>query len=281
MSEAKGGGVFVSYRRRETSGTAGRLADQLANHFGTSRVFIDVDTIEPGVDFTEAIALAVEACEVLLAVIGPQWLTATDEQGRRRLDDPDDIVRIEIEAALARNVRVIPILVENAVMPRRQDLPENLATLARRNAFTIRHESFRYDAERLITSVEGVLETRDRARQEAARPEKTVQPRPRLKPRAIQQETWQMELLDIAGTKMTFRLWLGNDDHRIGLDFPALRSDVVRVDGERVTKGWDNRNTAIPITLGSTSGSVTVNMAANRIVSVVFTIGDQRLIYET
>lgn len=81
------------------------MADHLADRFGKSQVFIDVDTIEPGVDFAEAIFYAVAACKVLLAVIGPGWLTATDERGRRRLDDPDDIVRLEIEAALARDVR--------------------------------------------------------------------------------------------------------------------------------------------------------------------------------
>ena len=94
---------------------------------------------------------------MLLAVIGPNWLTAADERGRRRLDDPDDIVRLEIEAALVRGVRVIPILVEGAVMPGRQDLPESLAGLARRHAVLIRHESFRYDAGRLVTAIEQIL----------------------------------------------------------------------------------------------------------------------------
>src|SRR6516165_3873100 len=124
------GGVFVSYRRQEGSHLAGRLYDRLADRFGEDQVFIDVDTIEPGVDFANEIFRAVEACKVLLAVIGPTWLTEADKRGRRRLDDPDDIVRLEIEAALAHDVRVIPILVEGAVMPGRQDLPESLAGLA-------------------------------------------------------------------------------------------------------------------------------------------------------
>jgi TIR domain len=157
MTVAEGGGIFVSYRRQETSHLAGRLYDRLADRFGESQVFIDVDAIEPGVDFAEEIFRAVAACKVLLAIIGPVWLTATDERGGRRLDDPDDIVRLEIEAALARGVRVIPILVEGAVMPTRQDLPESLAGLTRRNALVIRHESFRYDAGRLVTAIERVL----------------------------------------------------------------------------------------------------------------------------
>jgi hypothetical protein len=157
MTVAEGGGIFVSYRRQETSHLAGRLSDLLAHRFGEGQVFIDVDTIELGVDFAEEIFRAVAACTVLLAIIGPDWLTATDERGDRRLDDPDDIVRLEIEAALARGVRVIPILVEGAVMPRRQDLPESLAGLARRNALHVRHDSFRYDAGRLVTAIELIL----------------------------------------------------------------------------------------------------------------------------
>ncbi len=157
MPVAEGGGIFVSYRRRESSHLAGRLYDRLADRFGEDQVFIDVDTIEPGVDFAEEIFRAVTACKVLLAIIGPNWLTAADERGGRRLDDPDDIVRLEIKAALARHVRVIPILVEGAVMPGRDDLPESLAGLVRRNALLIRHESFRYDAGRLVTAIERVL----------------------------------------------------------------------------------------------------------------------------
>ncbi len=157
MPGAEGGGIFVSYRRQESAHLAGRLYDRLADRFGEGQIFIDVDAIEPGVDFAEEISRAVAACQVLLAIIGPGWLTTTDERGRRRLDDPDDIVRLEIEAALARAVRVIPILLEGAIMPGREDLPESLAGLARRNALVIRHESFRYDAGRLVTVIERIL----------------------------------------------------------------------------------------------------------------------------
>jgi TIR domain len=118
------GRVFVSYRRQDARGSAGRIYDQLADRFGDAQVFMDVDTIAPGVDFTKVITEAVSTCEVLLAVIGSRWLTATDEGGRRRLDDPGDLVRLEIAAALDRDIRVIPILVEDATMPRRHELPE-------------------------------------------------------------------------------------------------------------------------------------------------------------
>ena len=169
MSAAGGGGIFVSYRREESSHVAGRLADRLIDRFGAEQVFIDVEAIEPGADFAEAIFRAVDACVVLVAVIGPGWLLAADERGGRRLDDPDDLVRLEIGAALARGVRVIPVLVEGAVMPRREDLPDSLAGLARRNALRIRHESFRDDAGRLVAAIERVLASAAVADAEGAR----------------------------------------------------------------------------------------------------------------
>jgi TIR domain len=102
---------------KDTDHLAGRLYDRLADRFGEDRVFMDMDKIEPGVDFAEEISQAVAACQVLVAVVGPAWLTATDERGRRRLDDPGDFVRLEIETALTRDVRVIPVLAQGAVMP--------------------------------------------------------------------------------------------------------------------------------------------------------------------
>jgi hypothetical protein len=163
MIEGGGDGIFVSYRRMETSHLAGRLYDRLAYRFDESHVFMDVDTIEPGADFADAISQAVAACRVLLVIIGPTWLIAADERGYRRLDNPNDLVRLEVEAALTRGVRVIPILAEGAVMPTRHDLPESLAGLARRNALTIRHESFGSDIARLITVIERVLAASDTA----------------------------------------------------------------------------------------------------------------------
>jgi hypothetical protein len=149
--------IFISYRREQAGGLAGRLYDRLADKFGEAQVFMDVDSIEPGVDFAEVIERAVASCDVLLAVIGPGWLAAKDDAGQRRLDDPDDLVRLEVEAALARNVRVIPVLVEGAPMPRRQNLPESLSALARRNAFILRNETFRADAPRLVELLDRFL----------------------------------------------------------------------------------------------------------------------------
>lgn len=154
MSGPVSGRVFISYRRKEASGMAGRLYDRLAARFGDDQVFMDVDKIALGVDFAEVIAQAVSSSRVLLAVIGPTWLTATDGDGRRRLQDPNDLVRLEIAAALERGIRVIPILIEDADMPSRQELPEDLAELADRQALRVRHESFRVDTDRLLAAVE-------------------------------------------------------------------------------------------------------------------------------
>jgi hypothetical protein len=136
------GGVFISYRRQETAPYARLLREELRRHLGAEQVFMDVDSIEVGVDFAEAIQQAVASCEVLLALVGPQWLTVTDANGQRRLEDPDDTVRLEIEAALARNIRVIPVLVDNTLMPQRQQLPESLAPLSRRNALELSYNRF-------------------------------------------------------------------------------------------------------------------------------------------
>jgi TIR domain len=118
------GRIFISYRREETAYPAGWLYDRLISRFGGGQVFKDIDSIQLGDDFVEVITRAVASCDVLLALIGNEWLTITDERGRRRLDDPDDFVRLEIEAALTREVRVIPILVDGARMPRVDQLPD-------------------------------------------------------------------------------------------------------------------------------------------------------------
>jgi tetratricopeptide (TPR) repeat protein len=151
------GGVFISYRRQETGPYARLLRQELSRLLGAEQVFMDVDSIAVGVDFAEAIQRAVDACEVLLALVGPQWLTITDAEGQRRLDDPDDTVRLEIEAALARNILVIPVLVDNTPMPRRQQLPDSLVPLARRNALELTYTRYEYDLGRLLAAVETVV----------------------------------------------------------------------------------------------------------------------------
>jgi hypothetical protein len=151
------GRIFISYRREETAYPAGWLFDRLADHFGAGQIFKDVDSIQLGDDFVEVISSAVGACDVLLALIGDQWLTITDEDGRRRLDNPDDFVRLEIEAALTRNVRVIPVLVAGARMPRVDELPATLAKLVRRQALELSPSRFEFDTGRLLKVLDRTL----------------------------------------------------------------------------------------------------------------------------
>jgi len=150
-------GIFISYRRGETAYPAGWLFDRLVQHFGAVQIFKDVDSIQLGDDFVEVITRAVGSCDVLLALVGDRWLTITDAQGQRRLDDPNDFVRLEIEAALTRNVRVIPILVDGASMPRADELPASLAQLERRQALELSPSRFDYDTSRLLKVLDATL----------------------------------------------------------------------------------------------------------------------------
>jgi hypothetical protein len=153
-------GVFVSYRRDDASGYAGRLQDSLADRFGASSVFIDVDSIEPGVDFIDAIEGALAQCRVVLALIGPQWLEATDAAGRRRLDQSDDFVRREIALALANGLRVIPLLVRGARMPGAPELPAVLEPLARCQALELSDRLWRESVASLLDLLEPSLTDR-------------------------------------------------------------------------------------------------------------------------
>src|SRR5919112_742868 len=152
------GGIFISYRRQEAAFPAGWLYDRLRDRFGPEQVFKDVDNIDPGDDFIDKITTAVGSCDVLLALIGQGWLTITDDTGKRRLDDPDDFVRVEIEAALSRRVRVVPLLIDGATMPRPDQLPKSLASLVRRQAQELSPSRFDADANRLFGVLERTLE---------------------------------------------------------------------------------------------------------------------------
>ena len=159
--------VTLNYRRDDSSGHAGRLYDALAEKFGSEHVFMDIDAIEPGIDFGEAIDRALASADAFICLIGRDWLGATDAQGRRRLDNAGDFVRLEIEAALKREIRVIPVLVRDAEMPQSDELPESLSGLARRNAIEIRDNSWHYDVGRLVRTLEKI----DRERVDALEPQ--------------------------------------------------------------------------------------------------------------
>ena len=141
--------IFLSYRRQDSQSATGRLADDLEARFGDERVFRDRE-IAAGDDFVEAIRRSVESATVVLVVVAPHWLAAADPHGRRRLDDPGDFVRLEIELALAAEVAVVPVLVEGARMPTEAELPRSIAALARCQAVELSDQRWRFDVDTLI-----------------------------------------------------------------------------------------------------------------------------------
>jgi hypothetical protein len=154
----KVGRIFVSYRRSDSADIVGRIYDRLVQEFGRDSIFKDVDSIPLGIDFKGYLDRTLSECNVLLAIIGDRWLDATDADGKRRLEDPDDFVRIEIESALEQGIAVIPLLVRGAQMPEEEDLPEGLKKLVYRNGIPIRPDpDFHRDMERLISALEEYL----------------------------------------------------------------------------------------------------------------------------
>jgi hypothetical protein len=147
--------VFLSYRREDSADVAGRIYDRLAVAFGQDQVFKDVDSIPLGVDFRDHLQQVVGRCDVVLAVIGDQWLaTARPGEASSRLEDPKDFVRIELESALQRGIPVIPVLVRGAAVPHETELPSTLGTLAYRSGISVRADpDFHRDMDRLIDGV--------------------------------------------------------------------------------------------------------------------------------
>jgi len=152
-AETQGRAIFISYRRDDTEGEAGRLYDDLVRAYGDDSVFMDVSGIQPGSDFRKAIEQNVGCCGVLLAMIGPEWATITGSDGARRLDNPTDYVRLEIATALARNVAVIPVLVHGAHMPPLEALPDDLKDLRYRNSVELTHARWNSDVALLVTAL--------------------------------------------------------------------------------------------------------------------------------
>lgn len=186
MSDKK---IFISYRRQDTAGESGRLADSLKQHYDPSQIFMDIDTIEPGVDFVEVINRGVSSCEVLLAIIGPAWVNITDANGNPRLDDENDFIRLEIATALKRNIRVIPVLVDGAKMPTKEQLPDELVSLSRRNAHEISNTRWTYDVQQLLKILEKVVG-----------PSKINKPKPPYPPQPVKQKkSYKVPLMIIGG----------------------------------------------------------------------------------
>ena len=150
-------GIFINYRRDDSRGLAGRLSDHLRRTFGAEAVFMDVDAMKPGLDFVKQLDVQVAQCNVVLAIIGTNWFNAHDDKGQRRLDSTHDYVRIELAAALTRDIPVIPVLVDGAVLPAEEALPDDLKSLARRHALELRYTRFNSDAEAIELALRHLL----------------------------------------------------------------------------------------------------------------------------
>ena len=149
--------VFISYRRDDSAGYAHAIHSRLVQHFSKDQVFMDVDTVEYGMDFMRAIEKAVGECDVLVALIGKRWVGG-EPGGTSRLDNTKDYVRLEVSTALARDIRVIPVLVDNMAMPNEDSLPSPVQPITRRNAIEISNTRFNFDVEQLITAVRKILD---------------------------------------------------------------------------------------------------------------------------
>ena len=173
--------IFISYRRDETSAWAFIVNDRLGARFGADKIFMDIDSIEPGDDFVEVIKNKVGACEVLIVLIGRAWLTCTDDHGRRRLDNHDDFVRLEVKAALERGIRVIPVLVDGARPPKPEDVPGDLSALCQRNTLALTDVGYRQDLNRLVEVVAKVIGLPEAPPSaiEAPKPAKATKPGPK------------------------------------------------------------------------------------------------------
>ena len=148
--------IFISYRRDDSAGHAGRVFDRLKTEFGHDNLFMDVDAIPLGVNFVKYLGEQVGKCDVLLAIIGPAWLTLKHDDGSRRLDNPNDLVRVEIAAALARDIPVIPILLEGTRVPKAEVLPKELQELSQRHGLDVRHASFHSDMDKLVRGLRAI-----------------------------------------------------------------------------------------------------------------------------
>jgi hypothetical protein len=183
-----GNPIFISYRRDDSEGEAGRLFDDLTRVFGTDAVFMDVAGIRPGLDFVKAIEDNVADCGVLLALVGPTWVSIANGAGQRRLDDPGDFVALEIASALKRNVPVIPVLVHSAKMPTPDQLPESLKSFSYRNSVELSHTRWNSDVQLLVQALTAYIAPSNPTAKEPVHATVPVQ-LPAPNPHAVQAET--------------------------------------------------------------------------------------------
>lgn len=208
--------IFVSYRRNDSQGEAGRLFDDLISHFGEQKVFMDVAGIEAGRDFRKAIEESVANCGVVLVIMGPTWLTVKNEAGTRRLDDPGDFVREEVASALRRDIPVIPVLVRGAQMPHVEELPESLKELAFRNCVELTHARWRSDVQLLIEPLRRLIGYSGEADARSASGEvpasaqaKSSSPGLKSPPQAEELPTSRFEVADMQRIRRELAVYIG------------------------------------------------------------------------
>jgi cyclophilin family peptidyl-prolyl cis-trans isomerase len=247
--------IFISYRRADATMYAGRLYESLEKHFSPSQLFMDIGKIAPGTDFVADLHEALANCDVLIAVIGSGWLVAVDKVGRRRLDNPDDFVRLELETALQRGITIIPVLVQGTEMPPSEDLPPSVSALTRKQALEISETRWRADVDRLIDALQAL--------------EKRLEPPPRVAPtlpvrRATgpsgphMREDWNSQ-----GVTLPFHSSPSRSPTRIAVAVLSLIVSVwavmwaMTVGGEKTGAGTGNQSSPTP-----TKGSDVANAAA-------------------
>lgn len=221
-------GIFISYRRNDSAGYAGRLYDRLVAHFGVDRVFMDVEGIEPGTDFVDAIERAIASCRVVIVLIGDEWLSAVDAGGRRRLDDPNDFIRLETGAALARDIRVVPVLLDGALMPHESELPDNLKALVRRQGVELTHKQWEASSGDLIRTLERILTTDGES---AAAAPAAPSPAPAAEPatnnvapgEAHHSKTWMLGFVAALAIAIGVALFLGHEPKPTSERFSVAR----------------------------------------------------------
>ena len=147
--------IFISYRRADSEGYVGRLYDQLLKYYDESAIFLDVEAIKAGADFESVIMSELDSCEVFIPVIGPNWVDILDNNGNRRLLNQSDYVRREISRALQQKKQIFPVLIKHAIVPKENDLPDEIKGLSKLNAADLSHIHFREDVEKLVESIGG------------------------------------------------------------------------------------------------------------------------------
>ena len=218
--------VFISYRRDDAAGYAHAIQSQLLQHLSRDQVFMDVDTVEPGLDFVHAIEHAVSECDVFVAVIGKRWLGA-ESSGIPRLNNAKDYVRLEVSTALSRDIRVIPVLVDGMAMPEEESLPSVMQPITRRNALEISNTRFRYDVDQLITAVRRILDASETKRKADQEQERT---------RAHQEA--EQRRLEVEAPQTAEQERLGEEDRRRE---EKSRRKAAENDGKRIEEEERNR----------------------------------------